>query len=453
MMSARYLTIVALTAGLLTACADEEKTSLGACDRERCSSACRELAGPDCDVREPGCQRRIFEATQCVRGSEGELPTIRLITEDQYRAEHAEDAGSPEPLLADGGVPDGGLSADAGVDGGPSSSRATPYLRGLELLGLAHIDEADDELPELVNVAAYYSGEERRVTLLDRGEPQDSVSAQTTLAHELVHSLQDQQLGLSDVRRSTGRSTDASLALGCLIEGEAVLYEELAWMLLNGWPVDIDYWDRDLEWQIKFARDRVPSSPSAYENLWLLRYGIGARFLLDAWLDGGNAAVRRLFDTPPTSSVYWMLGYAESQTRIEPLSLGLACTTPRAPSGFTPSHWDTLGAFSLYAILSRSADRSEPVPNSQAFQLARSWRQDHLQIFESEADEVAVSWRVRFSDAEAAKEVARLLSASMRSDLKVVRHGDELEVYGTDRPSGVIKGFRGTDPDDCPLPK
>lgn len=414
-----------------------------ACDRERCPDECLELAGPGCDVLQTSCQERIFAAAQCVRGTEGSMPEVRTLTEEQYRAENEDE---PDAGGRAGDVGDAGVEVDAGSESELSDSDLA-YYQGLTLLGL-YVEAPQVDLYD--NVAGVYVPRTRDVTLIDRGAPQDSDSSQRTLAHEFVHALQDQQVGLAERWRGAGRSTDASLALGCLVEGEADLYEELAWVLLQGLSVDFDYWDLELEWSAKYGRDRVSGNASPIDQLWTLRYATGARFLRDAWLDGGNAAVRRVFDAPPTSTLYWMLGYEDSQKRDEPLSLGLACVFAQPPDGFKQVEWDTLGAFSLYAFLSQNIADSGPTPNAQAWELAKTWRQDALAVFQNDAGDVAVSWRLRFVDETAAREVEKLLGNSMLP-LRVIRRGDELELWAAEQAD--LKDFAGTDPAHCYVEK
>jgi hypothetical protein len=423
----------------LGGCEEAADTALAACDREGCSDACLDLAGSTCDVREDRCQERILSAVECVRGSQGTLPVIRVITEEEYRAEELDDAGA---LDASAEHADAGVGVDAGVE--PPSDDV--YRRALALLGLYAAQPTTDSLDY---VGGYYESASRSITLIDRGEAQDSESSQVTTAHELVHALQDQELGLREFWRNAGDTTDANLARGCLIEGEATLYEELAWVLLQGLSVDVDYWDIALEWRLKRARDRVGVNDSAYDQLWLMRYAVGARFLRDAWLAGGNDAVRRIYNAPPATTLYWMLGYEASTTATAPLTRPLACPTAEPPKGFSAVWFDTLGAFTLYAFLSQNLSDEGPRPNSRAWLLAQAWRQDTLTVFESEAAALALSWRIRLADEASAMEIEDHLK-QFGGGLHVDRHADELEIRATDGPAGLFKTWRGTSPSACP---
>lgn len=425
----------------LGGCAEEKKASVAECDRESCSQRCRDLAGPDCDVRKASCQKRIFEAVSCVRGAGGKRPPIRTLTEDEVRAENAQDGA------VDGGT-DGGVENDGGVSeaDGPMEP-AFHWDVALRLLGLRVPQSSTDSTDY---AGGYYESVHKRITLIDRGQPQDSVSAQKLLAHELVHALQDQHMGFAEVWRSSGTSTDARLAHGCLTEGEGDLYEELAWSLLRDLPIDRTYLDVNLTHHLKESRDGVLRADSPYDQLWLLRYAVGHRYLFDAWLEGGNWAVQSLYEGPPQSTIYWMHGFAASQTRREPLTRPLACHVAALPKGYERQWSDTMGAFTLFAFLGHNLVKGGVYPTEVSWRRAMAWSQDHLEVFAGPEGETAVSWRVRFAEADTASEVADELRANKQLDLHVKQHGAEIELFSSDSKQ-AMQAFRGTDPKRCPI--
>jgi hypothetical protein len=277
-------------------------------------------------VLERACQERIFDAVRCVRGTDGQLPEIRVLTEDELREESAleaaneADAGSdgadadtgpeqqPEPDEQDTGAPseleDAGAEDSEPGDADPRLDRAQRWKLALSLFGLVTPESSQDAFDDIAG--SYRS--DLGVTLVDRGQPQDSAGSQTTLAHEFVHALQDQQIGLRELRRSAGQASDAWFAGSCLIEGEASLYEELAWVLLQELSVDREYWDKYFRRRLKYARDAVVSADSPYERVWRLSYAVGASYLADAWFEGGNWAVQSMYERPPISTAHWMHG-------------------------------------------------------------------------------------------------------------------------------------------------
>jgi len=428
----------------LGGCAEDKQARVAECDRDGCSERCHALAGPDCDVLQASCQKRIFEAVSCVRGAGGKRPQIRTLTEDEARAENAQDIG------VDAGT-DGGTSveSDGGVPGetdGPMEP-AFHWDVALRLLGLRVPQSSTDSTDYL---GGYYDAVHKRITLIARGQPQDSVSAQKLLAHELVHALQDQHMGFAEVWRSGGSSMDARLAHGCLTEGEADLYEELTWTLLRDLPIDRTYLDVNLTHHLKQSRDSVLQADSPYDQLWLLRYAVGHRYLFDAWFEGGNWAVQSLYEAPPKSTIYWMRGFAESQTRREPLTQPLACRVAALPKGYERQWSDTSGAFALFAFLGRNLVKDGLYPAEKSWRRAMAWSQDHMEVFAGPEGETAVSWRIRFADADTASEIADELGASKRLDLHVKRQGEEIEIFSSDSKQ-AMQAFRGTDPKRCPI--
>ncbi|MFT3925306.1 MAG: hypothetical protein QM778_22400 [Myxococcales bacterium] len=422
-----------------TAC-DASQPEVQACDGDACPKWCVELEGDDCDILRPSCRERLFKAVRCVRGVKGQLPNVRLTSEDQLRAEAMANSMQELPEVLQDAGPDAG---DAGAPSEPSLE--DHWNRALAMLGLQVAEPSMDEVDFL---GGYYDSSMRSITLVDRGEPQDSPDKQRTLAHEFVHALQDQEIGLTEARRGRTGTTDASLAMGCLTEGEAVLYEELSWGLLRGLPVDRQYFQRVFERRTKYNRDAVALADSPYDASWLLRYGVGAQFVTDAWLEGGVSEVARLYDATPASTLQWMLGYRAAQEREEPLSLPLACIDGATPEGYERVRSDVFGAFVLYGFLSHNLVMNQLVESELSWERALAWRQDRVEIFAGPTGQTAVSWRMRFDDEATAEAIAQALENQHELALNVWRFGTELDVRavsGTELPSWSV-----TDPAHCP---
>ena len=63
----------------------------------------------------------------------------------------------------------------------------------------------------------------------------------------------------------------------------------------------------------------------------------------------------------------------------------------------------------------------------QSWQLALEWQQDSFEMFLEPGQKLAVSWRIRLTDAEVARDAERALSLA-RPTLRTHREGAELEV-------------------------
>jgi len=424
--------LLALCAFGLLGCGDDAAAPSRVCGEEGCSAECAELRGDNCDILDDTCRQRIFDAVVCVRGTPGEMPGVRTLTPDEYRAE-----------LLDG------ADEDAGVD---EQAAADAWSTGLSLVGLVDPSEsttsaAIDDQTE--NVGGYYNADTRRITLIDRDRAEDSDEAQAVLAHELVHALQDQEMGLYEVSARTGSSTDSRYARSALIEGEAMLYEDLAVTLLRGLDVDSGYWDVYLDRYLKFARGEVAISRSPVAALWRLNYPVGARFVTDAWLDGGNRATQGLYWAPPQSLIYWIHGYASLQERMGQLVRPLACNFAAAPSGYELHDSDSLGAYAVYGLLAHTLVDDGIHPIEAAWQDALAWRQDSFSVFVSAEASVAVSWRIRVESDGVAERVADQLRSDASIELKTIARGSEVELLAAESAE-LLDAWDGTAPDACP---
>lgn len=454
-MTARWLTFWSL-AGLLPALAACDDGDAGRselrCAGSACSADCRELAGPPCDVLTDRCRARVLRAVSCARGGGGQLPQIRIMSEEEYRLE------LNEPLSADGGLRDGAApdpDDDAGLAGAePRPAKLDSWSLALGMLGLLPrgMDLRSSSIESSARgVAGYYESDEQRITLIDRGKPQDDWSAIEVFAHELVHALQDQSLGLSELWTRSAGYGDGAFAHGCLIEGEAQLYTTLALALLRDVAFDDAYFAVLLRAQLKYTRRAVASAPAPYAATWQLRYPIGAGYLFDAYRQDGHWAVQALFEAQPSSAIHWMVGFEQNASRREHLVLPLACDLAAAPAGYRLQQQRSLGAAVLFAFLAHGLRQPDGVlTTEEQWRNALRWRQDSLSVFENGAGQVALSYRVRFDDEALAAQLAEQLAASTIVALQVVQHGDELELLAADDPA-LLDGWH-TDPDACPLP-
>ncbi|MDD9946086.1 MAG: hypothetical protein OXU20_33890 [Myxococcales bacterium] len=220
---------IMVTSAMLAACTDHG----GPCAKHRFAN------GRACDIRDTSCQVQIFEAVRCVRGTEGTLPSVRVIDADTYRQE----------LMP-------GPEADPDPDTSEETEAPTDHWSAsLALLGLLPEDttaRAARTAEALDWVTAFYSALYRDVTIIDRGEPREPEDNVTLLAHEFVHALQDEVSGSEELSERGSRNDDAILARTALSEGEATLVEDLAYAaLFDLSPHDLyptEYYEYRLRW-------------------------------------------------------------------------------------------------------------------------------------------------------------------------------------------------------------
>jgi hypothetical protein len=355
----RVLSWVALGAGLgltLAACGD---------DAAPAPIALQDVVR--CDITESNCQRAIFESVAESLGADSTtMPAIRTISVEQFE-EEVRSGVNPDDLMGD-----------------------DPETRGLRLIGF--IPEAAESVVgtqvdyQVSAIAAYYSGGNRSITVIDRDY--EVVSAQSILAHEFVHAIQDRQFGINTVYASVD-TTDGVMGARTVIEGDAT-YFSFAWVYDQlGDPVDWEqlYLDFEEGAQQEAADPEVPIIASASG----FPYAFGLALLGRATEAQGLAGRAAFFMAPPPSALDSMVGY-ERFARAGFMSIDApedAFPEPVAQSELTLE--DRFGAWYVFATLSRLG-----LEEGAAWLYALSWLGDELAIFENGSEVVAV-WRIRFA--------------------------------------------------------
>jgi hypothetical protein len=363
-----------------------------------------------CDIREPSCQFDVFLAVQDVRGSIWdawiEPPPMAVISEAEYRAQ----------VIAERER----AVQQTGID----------YLtEGLKLLRMIDPAETpDDEADFMVqSVAAFYDSLTHRITIIDRVEAGNPAQAVQTLAHELVHAAQDRDIGFRQLYRDVV-STDNVQALSALLEGEAVMYAFLVdakqldipktaidWRILDNWLFD--------------TRTRTFEARSPYRIASTeLPYPIGGVFAASAYVAGGPLEVRASYDPPPLATARLVAGRGTPGDAVPP---AWRCAQTAAPPGYELMLTDELGALALYSFATRFA-----LVEALAWERARLWTGDRFQVFRrpDDADALAVTWLVRFTDVQAAAALHALLSGVGSPDqLQTLVNGDTVHVFASNR--------------------
>jgi len=352
-----------------------------------CGGGCPVLEA--CDIRRSACQEHTAKVASCLTGDTTARPAVVVVDAQSYVQEQIA----------------GGTEAES------DDERA--QRRGLALLNLM---PAQLDAPELIRgywdtVSAFYASDTKQVTILDRGYPLDGGNAVSTLLHELVHALQDGRE--PSYPEAEPDDDDGSMARTGIVEGEAVLYEDLA--RARGFGVDPD----DVDWDDVFVEyqasswSQVIASSAAYLLAWrYFPYAFGGRYVRDAWTERGSSGVRELFAEPPTSTRQILAGYAQPPPASPGPELAAAwredpdvVASPVLPAQYEPVSHAHFGAW-LFEIFKQRRLRSpaEGVPRGSGL------LGDVLSIFHEPAtDDVSVFWRLRFDDNTAAAEFSAAL--------------------------------------------
>jgi hypothetical protein len=405
-----------LAAGwLLAACSGEDKP-----DR---------FQSLPCDVRATPCQRSIFQRTAELRGQSGEyLPRIRTRTLAQIEEEFREQTEAP-------------VDPEYGA-----------WWRALGLLRLVPQAESGEVSLQqfLDNVGAYYDTSNKQITIIDRGTADDLVQGTFVLAHEFVHALQDRDIDIARFSDRWATSTDSSVSVNSLIEGEAMLLASAVLARAGGYALsDVDWLTYDANaMQGVFASVNRNGAPLLAASQ-LLPYPVGSAYLVDRYERDGIAAVSRLYEQPPLSLLEWTTGAWERQS-VSPEPLACFPTTP--PLGYRGLDHDALGRVGVFAAQAALGDPSS------AWTASEGTRGDSMVLFAqqgalNESTHVAVVWRITFaaaSDAQSFRDAVSGPLAPARVELAGER---EVLVRAATDPS-ILDGWSvGCGPaDELPRP-
>lgn len=366
-------------------------------------SGCEHESYATCDTESSACQKAIFSTVTCLRSSKGvSIPNTRTITIEQFGAELTA-ANGDEPKL--------------------NQEQLTALERGLmsmhlmkagDLTGTGYVDSQINTVP------AFYDPETDVVTFVHQNgkEGSEQSTSNATLAHEYVHALQDQEHDLSRLEDEFGTTTDSSLALHSLEEGEASMHEDT--YLAAVWGLeqhDLDRARRYNEQETLAAEGLKQYSPMLAIGR-AFPYFAGGLFVYRAYEAGGMAEVRRLFANPPSSSLEVRTGIAAVPVVADP---------PAPPDGYALLTLDTLGSELFFDF----AQASFPTGDPSVFR--NVWRGDRVYLYYKPGTaDLAVLWRIKLAT-EPSRNQLKAGSWQSRS-----LGDDELVVLTTDANASAV---------------
>jgi hypothetical protein len=129
------------------------------------------------------------------------------------------------------------------------------------------------------------------------GAERASAAQRLTSAHEIVHALQDQSFDLVKLQESVEDDSEAAFALLSLIEGDAVLTQEL-WSEQHQTPAQRQEAIRDSS----TGSQALAAAPAYLRESLFFPYQHGVTFVLALYQRGGFDAIDAAFADPPTTS-------------------------------------------------------------------------------------------------------------------------------------------------------
>jgi hypothetical protein len=310
-------------------------------------------------------------------------------------------------------------------------------FRSIAALGL--IDETPRLLDILVDfyasqVIAFYDPQPRRFFVVrgaegleEGGDDTRGITQGLIFSHELTHALQDESLQLDRRVQELKDDSDRSLALQCLLEGEATL------VMIRVAMKDIPGADATAEEALgpllaagALERSNVPKNvPDYFVDQLFFPYVEGTAYVRAAVQKGGWAEVDRLWKHPPDSSAEILHGGGQPPPVQGLLPANVATFSPGRRMLYT----DTLGEWTLRFLLRRGLSEDE------AARAAAGWRGDRIAYFTA-GRSMGYLWRIRFdqpasaSRFEAALKKARAAHPIPAPETLVVRGSDVIVASG-----------------------
>jgi hypothetical protein len=262
------------------------------------------------------------------------------------------------------------------------------------------------------SISGFYEPEDKTMYLASDLSPSER---DETLAHELVHALQDQHYDLGPLFKHAPDNEERVAAGHALAEGDAT---SAMFDIAAGDAMKID--------EKKFAakaRDSIanlaPEAPSVLRDALVAPYTDGFAFVQGLRRRGGFAQVDAAWRALPstTEQLLHLDKYDAKEPAIEIAPAPLAALARDAGSegkgSFSQVYSQVLGEQGLRIVLAAWTDAAE------AESAAAGWGGDRYVLAKGEgaaAGEVALGWQLRFDTEADAKEMEAVLSAQAHGD-------------------------------------
>lgn len=338
---------------------------------------CPDASYDVCDAAEAECQQHLLALAACLKNTDQvEALQIDLMSPEDYIAIlEAELAETPEPEV-------------------------NHFAQALSGLNLASATGSRSEgIARYVDfVWGVYRDDEKRIVLIDHGEPLDSPSVNGVLLHELIHALQDADYDLSSWPDHATDTFDTLIARATVIEGEARFYQMRALMPLLGLDFnDVDF-DAAIDNERELTLDGVFEAPSYADAFTTFPYGVGATLASRAWKANGADGINQLYASPPLTTWEIMAPIFGDVPSFEAVEIPQPDVT-----SYDLYTLDTLGAWGLNLFLAANG-----VDRATSLGLSLAWRGDRLWVYADEAaGNTYALWQIELADEDAALEVNR----------------------------------------------
>lgn len=220
----------------------------------------------------------------------------------------------------------------------------------------------------------------------------DDDMAFATLAHELVHALQDQHWDLKSKSKYTPGRADAQLAQSCLAEGDATS-SMLDVMLADSGKTAMDVPEAMLNSQMLLGMDTTTgaNSPHFMRTSLIAPYVEGLRFVHARRRQGGWGSVNASWDRVPTTTEQIL--HPEKWEQNEGALDVAAPTYAALGAGWATAETDSFGELALRLVL------DEWMSQTAALQASGHWGGDRAVLVRN-GDSAALVWHLRYDEAK-----------------------------------------------------
>jgi len=216
----------------------------------------------------------------------------------------------------------------------------------------------------------------------------DEMNSTATLAHELVHALQDQYWDLKSRSDYKPGESDKQAALACLAEGDAT--SVMTDVILKRMKMTaLDQTDQDYDDQMRASMNVGPSRkvPIAMRTSLVMPYVEGIKFVHALRRLGGFTMVNSAWEKPPTTTEQ-VMHIDKWRSHEAPIALKTP-TTNALGKGWIVEDEDSSGELGIRTAF------EEWVSRRDAADLATGWGGDRGALY-SRADEVAAITHLRY---------------------------------------------------------
>lgn len=257
-------------------------------------------------------------------------------------------------------------------------------------------------------LAGYYDPDRKALFLM---EDLSGPEAEITLAHELVHALQDQHYDLGPRLKYQPSGNDARAAVHCLAEGDATSLM-LDYTLEEGGMVASDIPDAQMRVQISASMAVSPdlaSFPRVLRDSLVAPYLDGVLFVHALRRRGGWALVDEVWRNPPTTTEQVLhIDKLDAREPAEQVPI-----PPPPPAGaWNLTHSDVYGEQGLRIAL------EEWMPRRVAARAAAGFAGDRAAVFERDSGVMVAAWHVVFDPARPPQ-----IDAEAKEAFDAIAHG------------------------------